>query len=67
MPPSECIVIEDSISGVRAGRAAGCTVVGLLAAGHLCEGHGARLREAGAHYLASDYCEMERLVGELIR
>jgi len=27
LPPAECVVIEDASSGVRAGRAAGCTVV----------------------------------------
>ncbi|MCP3398849.1 MULTISPECIES: HAD family phosphatase [unclassified Bradyrhizobium] len=66
IPPSECIVIEDSPSGVMAARAAGCTVVGLLAAGHIREDHGALLRKAGAHYLALDYLETERIVGELL-
>jgi mannitol-1-/sugar-/sorbitol-6-phosphatase len=28
VPPSRCLVIEDSAAGVRAGKAAGCTVVG---------------------------------------
>jgi len=27
-PPEECVVIEDSYSGVKAGEAAGCTVIG---------------------------------------
>jgi sugar-phosphatase len=27
-PPEECVVIEDSASGVKAGEAAGCTVIG---------------------------------------
>jgi sugar-phosphatase len=26
-PPAECVVVEDAASGVKAGRAAGCTVV----------------------------------------
>ena len=29
MPPAQCIVIEDSLSGVKAGRSAGCSVVGI--------------------------------------
>ncbi len=29
LEPSECVVFEDSINGLRAGRAAGCFVVGL--------------------------------------
>lgn len=64
--PSRCIVIEDSASGVIAGRAAGCTVIGLLAAAHIREGHDATLKEAGAHHLASDYMEIERIVSELL-
>jgi HAD superfamily hydrolase (TIGR01509 family) len=64
--PSECIVIEDSASGVIAGRAAGCTVIGLLAAGHIREGHETTLMEAGAHHLAADYIAIERIVSELL-
>ncbi|AHY52655.1 HAD family hydrolase [Bradyrhizobium japonicum] len=66
IPPNACIVIEDSPSGVTAARAAGCTVVGLLAAGHIREDHGAYLKKAGAHYLALDYLETERIVAQLL-
>ena len=64
--PRECIIIEDSASGVIAGRAAGSVVIGLLAAGHIRDGHGARLKHAGAHYLAADYVEVERIVRDLL-
>jgi beta-phosphoglucomutase-like phosphatase (HAD superfamily) len=64
--PRDCIVIEDSASGVIAGRAAGCTVIGLLAAGHVREGHAATLEGAGAHHVATNYREAERIVGELL-
>ncbi|HWX35070.1 MAG TPA: HAD-IA family hydrolase [Steroidobacteraceae bacterium] len=64
--PRACIVIEDSASGVIAGRAAGATVIGLLAAGHIREGHAATLKEAGAHHLAADYVEVERIVRDLL-
>jgi beta-phosphoglucomutase len=40
LAPSQCIVIEDSLSGVRAGKAAGCRVVGITtthSADELCE------------------------------
>ncbi|MEK9283448.1 MULTISPECIES: HAD family phosphatase [unclassified Bradyrhizobium] len=66
VPPRDCIVIEDSASGVIAGRAAGATVIGLLAAGHIRQGHAATLRDAGAHYIAADYVEVERIVGCLL-
>ena len=64
--PRECIIIEDSASGVIAGREAGATVIGLLAAGHIRDGHGTSLKDAGAHYLAADYVEVERIVRDLL-
>ena len=51
--PSEALVIEDSDGGVKAAVAAGMTVIGLLAASHIGEGHAERLRAAGAHYTAT--------------
>ncbi|MEU8892591.1 HAD-IA family hydrolase [Streptomyces sp. NPDC048442] len=52
VPPSACLVVEDAPAGVRAGRDAGCTVVGLTtthAAGALGEADRcvASLREVG--------------------
>jgi beta-phosphoglucomutase-like phosphatase (HAD superfamily) len=66
MHPRDCIIIEDSASGVIAGRSAGATVIGLLAAGHIREGHAATLKEAGAHHVAADYIEAERIVRDLL-
>ena len=64
--PPNCVIIEDSASGVIAGRAAGSTVIGLLAAGHIREGHAATLRDAGAHHLAANYVEVEEIVRDLL-
>jgi HAD superfamily hydrolase (TIGR01509 family) len=66
VPATECIVIEDSAGGVIAGRAAGATVIGLLAAGHIRDGHAAKLKDAGAQQLAADYAEVERIVRDLL-
>ena len=61
----QTMVIEDSVIGVSAGAAAGMTVVGLLAGGHIREGHGERLRAAGAHHVVADYGALERLIAKL--
>ena len=46
--PGACLVIEDSIAGVQAARAAGMAVFGFCGGAHCREGHGDRLREEGA-------------------
>jgi HAD superfamily hydrolase (TIGR01509 family) len=64
--PAHCIVIEDSASGVEAGRAAGMTVVGLLAGSHVQAGHDERLRRAGAQYLARTFKEAQGMTRQFL-
>lgn len=64
---SDCVVIEDSLSGVIAGRAAGATVIGLTAAGHIQSGHDARLKHAGAHHVVSSFAELGEVIRPLLR
>jgi len=45
--PSECVVFEDSASGTKAGRAAGCTVIGTTFSHSIAE-------LSAAHYLVTD-------------
>jgi HAD superfamily hydrolase (TIGR01509 family) len=63
--PDQCIVLEDSVSGVRAGRAAGMTTIGLLAGSHIRPGYGDALKAAGAHHVVADYAEATALLHRL--
>lgn len=51
--PEDCLVIEDSVTGVAAARAAGIAVVGLLAADHVAPGQEKALRHEGAQAVFS--------------
>jgi beta-phosphoglucomutase-like phosphatase (HAD superfamily) len=65
--PSNCIVIEDSSSGVSAGVAAGMMVVGLCAGSHLRPGHSQRLTAAGASFTASTWGEALEIVEHALK
>lgn len=53
----ECIVIEDSVNGVKAGKAAGCRVVGLTTSFSEVV-----LREAGADVIVADYQTLRNIL-----
>jgi HAD superfamily hydrolase (TIGR01509 family) len=63
--PAACLVIEDSINGVTAARAAGMRAWGFLGGGHMDDHIGERLLGAGAERLVRDWDEAARLFAEL--
>jgi beta-phosphoglucomutase-like phosphatase (HAD superfamily) len=60
--PARCVVIEDSIPGVTAARAAGMTVFGFVGGGHCVDGHGDRLMALGADAVFDDMVDLPRLL-----
>lgn len=62
--PEDSIVIEDSIAGVQAGKAAGSQVIGFIGGSHCCDQHKNLLTEAGADQILSSMFQLPKLVHE---
>ncbi|HEX2113909.1 MAG TPA: HAD family hydrolase [Alphaproteobacteria bacterium] len=60
--PRGCVVVEDSLAGVAAARAAKMRVLGFTGGSHCGTDHGARLREAGADAVFNDMRRLPELL-----
>lgn len=60
--PDRCAVIEDSVNGVKAARAASMTPIGFVGGGHADAGLGERLKANGAAFVVSSHAEIINLL-----
>ena len=60
--PSACIVVEDSVAGVTAGKAAGMRVIGFVGGSHCRPDHGSRLSAAGADLVIDRMLDLPAVV-----
>ncbi|WP_213286820.1 HAD family hydrolase [Bradyrhizobium sp. sGM-13] len=63
--PEHCVVIEDSVPGVTAGRAAGMTVLGFHGGSHCQPGYAEMLRAAGAIATFDDMRQLPGLIEKI--
>lgn len=61
--PADCIVVEDSVAGVAAGKAAGMRVIGFVGGGHCRPDLADRLRAAGAETVIAAMGELPAALG----
>ncbi|MFN7830875.1 MAG: HAD family hydrolase, partial [Bacteroidota bacterium] len=64
LKPHEALAVEDSPTGVKAAKGAGLFTVGFLGAAHVHDGHGRKLKTAGADIIAADSRELARFLRE---
>lgn len=65
VPPANAIVVEDSVNGVLAGKAAGMKVIGFVGGGHCRDDHGPMLQERGADVIVGSFAALAVAIAAL--
>ena len=60
--PQDCVVVEDSVAGIQAARAANMVPVGFAGGGHAGPGYAQMLREAGAAVVIERMADLPQLL-----
>ena len=63
--PETCIVVEDSVAGVTAARAACMRVIGFAGGSHCWDGYADELRKTGVDGLTSRFADIPNIIGAL--
>jgi len=65
--PARCVVIEDSIPGIKGARVAGMTVLGFHGGSHCRPGYGETLKNAGVFATFDDMRQLPDLIAQIGR